>query len=237
MPTQRKLVKLMAGVQQFYGPGETMQTAIGGAYEGKLGNTDMVRDCVLVATESRVIFYAARLGGYDHETFPYSGISSVDAGKTMMGHKVTLYASGNTVNIKWVNDPGLSQFLNFVNEKLLCKSLPAPSVPSMQTTVVVDELDQLKRLGELRDAGVLTEDEFQMKKQQILSGASSAEVVGHQAMPSNVSPLQTRTDGPPPPGAVLHEGCWWTKGSDGSDYWWDVTQDSWVLWANESTAT
>ena len=33
-----------------------------------------------------------------------------------------------------------------------------------------DKLDQLKQLGELRDAGVLTEAEFQVQKEKILAG-------------------------------------------------------------------
>ena len=31
-----------------------------------------------------------------------------------------------------------------------------------------DPIDGIRRLGELRDAGLLTEDEFQAKKQQLL---------------------------------------------------------------------
>lgn len=44
-------------------------------------------------------------------------------------------------------------------------SEPAPAQPSSS----VDPIDQLQRLGQLRDAGVLTEDEFQTKKSEILS--------------------------------------------------------------------
>lgn len=167
MPTQKKLVKLISGVEQLYQPGESMQAAIGGTYEGKFAGNDIARDCVLVATESRVIFFALRMGGYDHESFPYPNISSVDASKSMMGHKVTLYASGNTVNIKWVNDPGLRAFLEFVNRKMAEKhgaaspSQPAPSEP--------DVMDQLRKLGELRDAGVLTTEEFDSKKAELLT--------------------------------------------------------------------
>jgi hypothetical protein len=42
---------------------------------------------------------------------------------------------------------------------------PAPADPAPLTAEVVD---QLKQLGELRDAGILTDDEFQAKKTQIL---------------------------------------------------------------------
>jgi len=51
---------------------------------------------------------------------------------------------------------------------------PAPYAPPAPTPVagpspVPDKYDQLKRLGELRDRGVLTEDEFTLQKSRILS--------------------------------------------------------------------
>jgi len=41
---------------------------------------------------------------------------------------------------------------------------PAPAVPSQE-----DKLDQLKQLGELKAAGVLTEEEFAAQKAKILA--------------------------------------------------------------------
>ena len=38
-----------------------------------------------------------------------------------------------------------------------------------QASSSADPIDQLQRLGQLRDAGILTEDEFQAKKSEILS--------------------------------------------------------------------
>jgi hypothetical protein len=52
---------------------------------------------------------------------------------------------------------------------------PAPEVapvsapaPAEQAALSDDVYDQLKKLGELREAGILTDDEFQAKKTQIL---------------------------------------------------------------------
>ncbi|HTY71817.1 MAG TPA: SHOCT domain-containing protein [Actinomycetes bacterium] len=42
---------------------------------------------------------------------------------------------------------------------------PAPEAPPME-----DKLAQLKQLGELKDAGVLTEAEFEVQKNKILNG-------------------------------------------------------------------
>ncbi|BEL05678.1 hypothetical protein Q0Z83_038690 [Actinoplanes sichuanensis] len=44
---------------------------------------------------------------------------------------------------------------------------PAPGVPS--APAAVDPMEQLRRLGELREAGVVTDDEFSAKKMEILA--------------------------------------------------------------------
>ena len=46
-------------------------------------------------------------------------------------------------------------------------SAPAQSAPAADASSI---LDQLTRLGQLRDAGVLTEAEFTSQKQRILAG-------------------------------------------------------------------
>lgn len=45
----------------------------------------------------------------------------------------------------------------------------APVASAAQTPVGVSMLDQLTQLGQLRDAGVLTEAEFETQKQRILA--------------------------------------------------------------------
>lgn len=44
-----------------------------------------------------------------------------------------------------------------------------PEQAAVQASPSADPIDQLQRLGQLRDAGILTEDEFQAKKSEILS--------------------------------------------------------------------
>lgn len=45
---------------------------------------------------------------------------------------------------------------------------PTSAAPPAPAPGAADMLDQLKQLGELRDSGVLTEDEFQVQKTRIL---------------------------------------------------------------------
>lgn len=45
---------------------------------------------------------------------------------------------------------------------------PAPPPPAVVPPPQDDVYDQLRKLGELKDAGILTEDEFSAKKAQLL---------------------------------------------------------------------
>ncbi|MEA4944861.1 MAG: SHOCT domain-containing protein [Propionicimonas sp.] len=47
---------------------------------------------------------------------------------------------------------------------------PAPPAPAAPAASTNDLLDQLTRLGQLRDTGVLSEAEFDSQKQRILAG-------------------------------------------------------------------
>ena len=47
---------------------------------------------------------------------------------------------------------------------------PAAAAPPPAAAPQEDPLEQLKKLGELRDAGVLTEAEFEVQKEKILQG-------------------------------------------------------------------
>ncbi|MFN7177082.1 MAG: SHOCT domain-containing protein [Thermaurantiacus sp.] len=48
---------------------------------------------------------------------------------------------------------------------------PTPPVDSAPAGMTMDQkLEQLKKLGELRDAGILSDAEFELKKHAVLSG-------------------------------------------------------------------
>jgi len=46
----------------------------------------------------------------------------------------------------------------------------APPPPAAPAAAQEDTLEQLKKLGELKDAGVLTDAEFQVQKERLLAG-------------------------------------------------------------------
>lgn len=136
-----------------------------GAYDTKLLGSDTIRIGIFIATEKRVVFFAKRMfAGFDLESFPYSNISSLEAGKDLLGQKLTFHSSGNSVNMKWINRGDVEEFIKHVRGsigKTEATRLPARSA--------IDPIEQIKRLSELKEAGLLTEGEFSAKKQELLA--------------------------------------------------------------------
>lgn len=143
-----------------------------GAYEVKLMGSDSVRTGVLIATDRRVLFYAKKLGGFDLESFPFGNISSFEHGKSLMGHHVTFYASGNRVAVKWLQPAtDFATFIDVVKSAMNTKHHAASTgadVPGAATGGSSDVMAQLRQLGELRDAGFVTAEEFEAKKTELL---------------------------------------------------------------------
>lgn len=162
------LKKLLDQAKEHLEPGERVEAAIHGAYETKMMGNATVRQGILAATDRRLVFYAKKLGGYDLEHFPYENISSFEQGKNMMGqYNIRFFASGNEVAMKWVTKEGFQAFADLVRGRVgkkLDSSAPVPAVPAQG-----DPIEQLRRLGELRDAGVVTPEEFEAKKAQLLA--------------------------------------------------------------------
>ena len=103
----------------------------------------------------------------DVEVTPIRAITSVQAKKdNMLWTKVTVYASGNNIDFR-LGHADAHLFRDAITELVLH---PAQTVASpMPQAAAPDVMDQLKKLGELRDDGVLTPEEFETKKADLLN--------------------------------------------------------------------
>jgi len=184
-----KLDKLLDQAKPHLNPGEQVLAAVQGTYETKIMGSDSVRTGIMMATPDRLVFYAKKLGGYDLESYAYRNISSFEQSKNMMGHSVTFFASGNKVNMKWISDAGaMQQFVATVKERLHqgppatmphghvvqpSVSVPPPGPPPPPPPPLSDEkasiIDAIKQLGDLHQAGVLSDEEFSTKKAELLA--------------------------------------------------------------------
>jgi hypothetical protein len=163
-----KLDKLVEKASEHLDDGEEVVSAVLGQYETERAGQDSVRKGVLVATDRRVVLYAKKLGGYELESFPYDNISSIEMGKQMvMGHSIKLFASGNEVRLKWIDKKqDVPVFISAVRGRMkggIGSGTGAPAQAAEQ-----DVSEQIRKLAQLRDDDILTDDEFQAKKTQLL---------------------------------------------------------------------
>lgn len=104
------------------------------------------------------------LFGFELETFPFKNISSIEKSKGLMGSSITIHASGNDAKMKWIQKGEVDKFTELV-------SLNIGQGAQLVSEITQNETDipsQIKKLSDLFQQGILTEQEFSSKKQQLL---------------------------------------------------------------------
>tara|TARA_B100000787_G_C16054716_1_gene232828 strand:+ start:73 stop:558 length:486 start_codon:yes stop_codon:yes gene_type:complete len=154
--------KLLILVNDHLDNGETIKFSVYGAFEVKIMGKDSIRNGILIATEKRVLFYAKKLFGYDLESFPLKNISSLEKSKGFMGHSISFFASGNKAKMKWINDGEILKFTEYINSKI-------GHSESVNNQSEIDIPALIKNLADLKEKGVLSEEEFTTKKKELLA--------------------------------------------------------------------
>jgi hypothetical protein len=114
-----------------------------------------------------MFFFEKSLGSETVEEFPLTVISSLAVGKKVTGESVKIYASVNDAEIKWM---GPGQADPIVRAFKAAKQAPATqSAPVAPPTPASDDpFAQLERLGELRDKSLISDDDYEAKKAELL---------------------------------------------------------------------
>lgn len=160
-----KIDKLIEKSREHLQGGEEIKAVVMGSYETKILGQDSVRNGILIMTQNRIVFYGTKmLGGYEMEAFPVSKISSIEMGKGILGHSVTFFSSGNKCHMKWIKEGDVPQFI-----KLAQLEIGKEVKPISSSVSGMDIPDQIRKLSDLKDKGILTEDEFSGKKTELLS--------------------------------------------------------------------
>jgi Bacterial PH domain/Short C-terminal domain len=160
-----KLEKLLDGAKEHLDEGEEILAVVKGTYETKKMGNDWTRAGILAATDHRVVFYAKKMGGYDLEVFPYTAISSIEAGKGMTGHHIKFFASGNEVYLKWIDKK--SDAPGFVS--LVKSEMHKPKQAASVDVSAPDAADQIRKLAQLREEGLVTDEEYEAKRAELLT--------------------------------------------------------------------
>lgn len=125
---------------------------------------------LLVLTDRRLLFLKEGMTKQT-EDFPLEKISSVQWSSGLTTGTVTIFASGNKAEIKSVNKHEGKEMTDHVRQRLSAPK-PASAAPSDQSSDVPTAMnirDQIRKLGELRDSGMVTPEEFEAKKAELLA--------------------------------------------------------------------
>lgn len=140
--------------------GEIVQSMTTGTYGKGTG--------LVVMTDRRLLFVQDGIMSKTTEDFPYSKISSVSWNSGMMVGTVVVFASGNKAEITNVNKDDGKAMVGALRARL-ADSPPVVAGPVATAPGQPDVMEQLKKLGDLRDAGILSEEEFSAKKAELLA--------------------------------------------------------------------
>jgi len=133
-----------------------------GEYDGREG--------LMAVTNRRILFLEQGMLRHRFEDFRYERITSVQTSTSIRSGRLTIFSAGNKHEIKDVHPKQRAvEIGDFVRAKTSPESSSDTQPP---LAAAVDEqgdpMDQLRKLGELRDAGVVTAEEFEAKKAELL---------------------------------------------------------------------
>jgi hypothetical protein len=140
-------------------PDETVEEMATGLYQYRRG--------LLVLTDRRLLFKARGTSSGRIEEFRLDSISSVQLESSLLLASLVMYGDRASRQIDSMEKADARRMVTQVRARLGGRARPAGASSARGGAPEVVTL--LKYLGELRDVGVLTTDEFQTKKAELLT--------------------------------------------------------------------
>lgn len=151
----------MKKLPQLLGEGEEVVNLARGEYGGKEG--------LIAATDRRIIFVEEGMVRHRLEDFPYNKVSSILTEAGIRSGKLTIFASGNKAEITDVHPKQRASEIGDYVRGRIGTAFAGQAAPSPPVVAPDGPMEQLRKLGELRDAGLVTPEEFEAKKADILA--------------------------------------------------------------------
>jgi hypothetical protein len=117
-------------------------------------------------TNKRIVIAIPQYLGDDERHIPYRSATSVDLDTGLINRRVSIQTKGQTYHIQ-AQGPSkeeLRDAMGFIRKKIEDANRPQ----QIQAESAPDPTQQLKNIKELHDQGVLTDEEFEQKKQSLL---------------------------------------------------------------------
>jgi hypothetical protein len=116
------------------------------------------------------------MGGYDVQDFAYGLLTSVDHKKGVMFGDLHLNAAGDRAHVKQIPKQDIERLAQSIRDRMALAHRPdtqavhssGSAVAQSSPLVQGDPHEELRKLAALRDDGIITESDFEAKKQQLL---------------------------------------------------------------------
>lgn len=137
------------------GAEEKVDNLVLGMYNNALG--------MLISTDRRLIFIDKGMVALKVEDFPLDKISSIQYETGVLFGSITIHTSANIAMIDKVEKESARRFAEGARDKL-----SRPKAATAANVVQPSVLEQLEKLGKLKDSGILSEAEFDEQKKKLL---------------------------------------------------------------------
>ncbi len=120
-------------------------------------------------TDARLLFIFHGLLSKESEDFPLTTINSVNSRSGAVQGELKVHASGNKTDIEGVDNFDPKEFADALRAEIARLKAAPRETQESSPSADGDVLDQIARLAQLQDAGVITAEEFEAKKAELLS--------------------------------------------------------------------
>ena len=145
--------------------GEEILDVTGGLVPVHRFGGDQGRRGTVVVTNRRVILQTKRVGGYDVQDFAYGLLSGCNYAIGAGFSTIELVMAGERVRVTQVLRGEARCIGPIIRNQLAQRSTDAQP---QHSEMDLDPTARLRKLGEMREAELLTEEEFQAKRSQII---------------------------------------------------------------------
>ena len=123
---------------------------------------DRQHNGVLVCTNQRVVFYSKGFFSEVNRSIPINKISSIDLDKGLILTSITIHTSNDEIKVRGVQKEELKKFQDTLEET-------RDNQDTNTTTIQQDDpIEKIKKLSELKNQGIISDEEFEKKKKELM---------------------------------------------------------------------
>jgi hypothetical protein len=165
--SDKKMGKLLEDLVPILRDGEeVLDCTHGTAVVERLGQKTLRRGTIFVSNQ-RVGVFTKKLGGYDLTDFAFGLITAVQHKEGMMNGEIDLLAAGTRLEVHQIPKGEATKLANLVRNQMPQHHAPGATV--VMAAPVDGPAEQLKKLADLHQSGLITDEEFATKREALVA--------------------------------------------------------------------